>query len=125
MEAIARQLIYLRRAGRWLLVGQRLCQLGIAAAAALGLLATIDYLLRLPDWMRLALGVAVAAALLVWVLARLARALQFRPRLSDLALRAERLFPQLAGSFASAVEFVDQPERYREPARMIATALYL
>ena len=117
MEGITRKLVYVRRAGRWLLVGQRLSQVVLLLAAAALVLAPADYLLRLPGAIRLGLGVALVAAVAVWLVTRLVRAVRFRPGLSELALRVERLFPELAGRFASAVEFADKPERYADPRR--------
>ena len=122
MHAIARQLIRLRRTGRWLLIGQRVAQWMVGLAGVAVALTLIDYALHLPAGLRLGLGLLVALAAAVWLVTRLARAATFRPGLAELALRAERLFPQLAGQFASAVEFADHPERYAEPARTGALA---
>jgi hypothetical protein len=122
MQAITRKLIYVRRIARWLLVGQRLCQTALLLAAAALVLGLGDYVLRLPGEGRLIIGLTVAAGLGVWLLSRLVRAVQFRPGLSELALRVEALFPQLAGRFASAVEFADHPEQYAEPRRTGALA---
>ncbi|MEX1017890.1 MAG: hypothetical protein WDZ31_14210 [Phycisphaeraceae bacterium] len=121
MEAVARQLVRVRRWGRGLLVVQRLAQFtagGLALALALG---GLDFLLRLPAWGRVFILLVALVAGGTWLWTHLGRALRFRPSLSDLALRAERLFPALRGSLASAVEFSLAPEAYASPA---ATATF-
>ena len=97
LEAVrrrARRLLLLRWLGR---------ALAVAAAVALGL-ALLDWGLRLPGWLRLGLGVAVAAAGVWWLGTRLLRARSFRPPLAELALRAEERFPALRGVLASGIE---------------------
>lgn len=117
MHAITRQLVRIRRLGRGLLVTQRLAQALAAAVAIVAALALIDYLLRLPGALRGGVMAAVLIALGLWLGTRLVRAIRFAPTLTDLALRAERLFPQFAGSLASAVEFTERPEAYADPSR--------
>jgi len=55
-----------------------------------------------------------------WLLSRLNRAWRFWPSLAELAVRAERLYPQLAGSLASAVEFSLDPADYAHPTSTAA-----
>jgi len=117
MEGITRKLIYVRRVARWLLLSQRVFQVGLMLCLAALILGPVDYMLRLPVAVRTVIGLALLVALVVWLGTRLIRAARFRPTLSELALRVERLFPELAGRFASAVEFSDRPERYAEPRR--------
>lgn len=105
-----------------LLVLQRLGQATAAALAGLAILALLDYALRLPVPVRMGLLALLGAAVLGWLGKRLWAALQFRPSLADLALRAERMYPHLRGSLASAVEFSEQAGAYANPARTGALA---
>ncbi|MGB0767466.1 MAG: hypothetical protein ACPGYV_07125, partial [Phycisphaeraceae bacterium] len=92
-------------------------------AVVLGLL---DYALRMPGTMRLMIVLLAVGFGGYWLLTRLNRALRFWPSLAELALRAERLYPQLAGSLASAVEFSMQPKGDAVPgttATMTQTAI--
>src|SRR5262249_46233337 len=82
--------------------------IGIAVAAAIGLLLGIvffDYLVNLPAWPGLVLGVA-ALACIGYVIARWvwtpARA---KLSLSDVAGRLERAFPQFDDRLRSTVDF--------------------
>ncbi len=87
------------------MVAQRLLQ-GLTGLFIISLVVTVaDYLLRLPPLVRLVVGVLILLLGGTWLITRLAEAWRFGPRLTDLALRAEVLFPQLAGRFASAVDF--------------------
>ncbi len=116
MKHVASQLKTVRQAGRALLVVRRVAQVLAVLAPLAIVLGLLDYALRLPGPMRLVIGLAVAGAAGYWLLTRLNRALRFWPSLAELALRAERLYPQLAGSLASAVEFSMQPAGYAKPA---------
>ena len=122
MPELLRQLERIRGRARLLLVGQRLAQLLAAvllAAVALGLL---DFALRLPPVIRLIVGVGLVVAALVWAVQRFRLALSFHPQLATLALRAERLFPQLRGKLATAVEFTAASREYENPQRTAALA---
>ena len=122
MRQIVHQLDQIRQASRWLLVLQDLMQwLGALVIAGVGL-GVIDFLLRLPGWLRLGIGLTVVVAALAWVIMRLPRAIRFYPSLAQLALRLERLYPKLRGRFASAVEFVANAERYQHPSRTAVLA---
>lgn len=68
-------------------------------------LGVLDYLLHLPSWVRLASGLMVIAALMLWIVLQLRQAMGLKIDLTALALRAERLYPQLSGVLASGVEF--------------------
>ena len=122
MQQIAAQLKTVRQAGRVLLVVRRVSQLLTALVPLALVLALLDYVLRLPGPMRLVIGLAVLAGAGVWLVTRLNRALRFWPSLAELALRAERLYPQLAGSLASAVAFSLEPAGYAEPTSTAAMA---
>lgn len=122
MQHVAAQLKTVRQAGRALLIVRRVAQvLAVLVPVAMGL-ALLDYLLRLPGPMRLVIGLAVVGVAGVWLFTRLNRALRFCPSLAELALRAERLYPQLAGSLASAVEFSLEPAGYAQPSSTAAMA---
>ncbi|MEM7682680.1 MAG: hypothetical protein AAF288_12045 [Planctomycetota bacterium] len=115
MEAVAADLRGVRRLSRALLAGCRLAQLAVFAVIAGAALVAIDYLLRLPGPIRLVLGPAAVLLGLAWLGARLLRIHRFWPSLDDLAHRAERMYPQLHGWLASAVEFHLHPERFDTP----------
>lgn len=122
MKQIARQLERVRRTSRLLLVIRRVAQ-WVAVLAVLALaLGLLDYLLRLPGAMRLGLGLVVLGLALAWLLTRVGRAYRFWPSIAELALRAERLYPQLSGSLASAVAFSTSGGDFEEPAAPPITA---
>ena len=115
MQQITRQLKAVRQTGRLLLVLRRLSQWLSVLVPLLVALALLDYGLRLPGVLRLMIGLVLVGAAGVWLFTRLGRAIRFWPSLAELALRAERLYPQLSGSLASAVEFSLQPAGYADP----------
>ena len=122
MKQIARQLERVRRTSRLLLVARRVAQwVAVLALVALAL-GLLDYLMRLPGAMRLGLGLIVLGGALVWLLTRVGRACKFWPTIAELALRAERLYPQLSGSLASAVAFSTSGGDFEEPAAPPITA---
>lgn len=88
----------------------------LVALLAVGL---IDYVLRLPSWLRIALLIIGIASLVVAIRRRLMPALRLRPKLSTLALRAERSAlgkdRALAGVLASGVELSRQSPEEKEP----------
>lgn len=112
MQQITDQLKTVRRTGRLLLLLRRVAQWLSVLVPLMIALGLLDYGLRLPGVMRLLIGLAVVAVAGVWLVTRLRRAVQFWSTLAELALRVERLYPQLAGSLASAVEFSLQPAGY-------------
>lgn len=122
MQHITQQLKSVRQTGRLLLIVRRVAQLIAVLAPLCIALALLDYALRLPGPMRLLIALIVLGAAAVWLVTRLGRALRFWPSLAELALRAERLYPQLAGSLASAVEFSLQPGAYAEPSSTASMA---
>jgi hypothetical protein len=122
MKHIARQLEHVRRTSRWLLLLRRAAQwVAVLVPTAIGL-GLLDYLFRLPGAMRLGLGGLVLGVALAWLATRLARAYRFWPSIPELALRAERLYPQLAGSLASAVAFSSNADDYETPRAHTNTA---
>ncbi len=105
MHDVLRELEGVRRAGRRLLVVQRLSLLIAWIVAGFVLTTLADYALRLPVILRvllLATGV-LAIGFSFW--RYLWPALRFRPGLVEIALRMERLIPTLRGRLASSVEF--------------------
>lgn len=122
MQHIAQQLRSVRRTGRLLLVIRRLAQVLTVLVVLAILLGLLDYMLRMPGAMRLFIGLAAIGLAGVWLVTRLNLAMRFWPSLAELALRAERLYPQLAGSLASAVEFSMQPEGYASPSSTASMA---
>ena len=122
MDRAIRQLNQVRRFGRLLLFVQRATQwlsLVVAAALACGV---VDYALRLPWWLRLSIGLAIAVSACTWLARWVSSAIRFQPALTSLALRAEKLFPQLSGSLASAVEFAADPGAYSPTPKTAALA---
>ena len=122
MQHIAQQLEQVRRRGRALLVFQRLAQGLSVAVVALLSLGFVDFGLRLPGWMRGLIALSLLVVGVSWLARRLARAWRFGPGLSDLALRVERMYPQLGGLLTSALEFSLHPQRYAQPAATAALA---
>ena len=122
MEKVTRELERIRRQGWWLLLIQRSAQVAVVAVAMAVGLGLMDYLLRLPGWMRLIVLLGALAAVVAWAGPRLSRAYRFWPELAELALRAERLMPPLAGRLASAVEFTLNPQAYAAPQATAALA---
>jgi hypothetical protein len=100
----------LRASLRLRLVTARILSLVALLVAAAVVLGLIDYLVRLPDWIRWIhwfVGLAAAASLS----RRFVRpAWRFRPALSDLALHVEHRRPALRGLLASAVDFAQHPQ---------------
>ena len=104
MEPIHRELDRLSRRSRGMLLGQRLLQWFSSVIAVGFVLALVDYALRLPGSVRLVIGASFAATAAVWLFTRLRRAAAFRPTPAEMALRAERMYPQLGGLLAAALE---------------------
>jgi hypothetical protein len=115
METIVRQLRSVGALTRWLLIGQRVSQ---AVAVALGVflaLAVVDFFLVLPGVIRTVVALGLVGAGLYWLVRKLALAAGVRPGISELALYAERLHPELTGRLAAGVDFYLSPERYASP----------
>ena len=101
MQEAARELERIARTARRLLLSQRLALFLAVALGVAVLLGVMDYLLRLPGALRLLILLLLAAAAGWWWVTRWSRWQTFRPTMSDLALRAERLYPALAHTFAT------------------------
>ncbi|MFI4870642.1 MAG: hypothetical protein ACIARQ_02425 [Phycisphaerales bacterium JB061] len=96
----------------------------VAAGAGMilaGLLAEglLDYLLRLPAWLRIAVLVIAIVLITMGVFKKLIPALRLKPKLSTLALRVERTAlgqdNKLGGVLASGVALADQQADTGEP----------
>ncbi len=105
MQDASRQLKQVRRRARVWLAGIHLFRFIAAMVLLVFLLVALDWALNLPGWLRLVIGLLVGAESVYWLVTRLMVAARFNPSLSELALRAERVYPQLAGVLASSVEF--------------------
>lgn len=105
MQNIIRQLERVRGRAKRLLLGEALARWLAALLLAAAACMLIDYVLRLPGWVRLVVDVIVFASALRWLAHRLQYAFAFAPTLGELAQRAEKLYPQTRGVLASAVEF--------------------
>ena len=105
-----------------MLLSQRLSQWVAGMLAAMLMLGVLDYLLRLPGWLRLMLGILIGAVALYWLGSRVRRAAGFRPDIEQVAMRAERMYPSLSGQLASSVAFVVQPQTYAQPNTTAALA---
>ncbi len=85
-------------------------------------LGLIDYLLRLPGVVRLVIGVGLLTFAGWWVTTRLMRVIRFRPTIEELAIRLERIYPDLTGRLSSALAFAMTPERFATPHATAAMA---
>ncbi|MBL1218888.1 MAG: hypothetical protein D8M59_15520 [Planctomycetes bacterium] len=105
MDQILHELDAIRKRAQASLILQRLGWPITILLCLLILLALADYVLHLPDAVRLIqlIGMVIAAGIGFrwWVLP----ALRLRAGVVDIALRVERLMPELSGRLASAVEF--------------------
>jgi hypothetical protein len=122
MKDVIEQLEQVRTRARVLLLARRVMQLIAAILVSLLVAGVVDYLLRLPGWMRLLILLLASATGLWWTITRFSKAIGFRPALGTLALRAERMYPQLAGVLASGVEFAANPDDYADPKRTASLA---
>lgn len=105
MDPILRKLEQVSRRGRAMLLAERSALLAALAAAGVIAIALADAVFRFPGGVRLAILLGGLGWLAAAVRRRLLPAWRFRPRAVEVALRAERLEPSLAGRLASSVEF--------------------
>ena len=105
MRQVISELEKIRRRSRTMLLTQRVSVIVAWIVGLIIALIVMDFLLRLPGAPRMFLlvGGLLVFGLSVWRYLR--PALLFRPGLTELALRAERTFPSVAGRLASSVEF--------------------
>ncbi|MAX23221.1 MAG: hypothetical protein CMJ19_01855 [Phycisphaeraceae bacterium] len=110
MNRICAQLQTVARMSRLLLLTQRVLQAACALLAIALISGVSDYLLRLPGIVRLVSDILVIVLGFAWLGTRLAYVARFSPSLTQLALRAEVMYPHLQHKFASAIDFlVHQP----------------
>ncbi len=112
-EAILARLRKLRSHARASLLVSGLAWITAFAVGCIVLGASLDFVLRMPAWLRGALLTAGVGAALVAVLRWVLPAWRFRPDLTELALRVERL-PEareagLSGVLASGLELAHAP----------------
>ncbi len=107
MRDATKQLEHVRRIARAMLLTQSSARWASVLISVALVCAVLDWALRLPGWLRLGIDLFVLILSLAWLMARVYAAARFRPGLSLLALRAERLYPQLSGVLASGVEFAN------------------
>ena len=107
MRQVIFELKRLQRRAHFMLMAQRLSVLLAGIGGMTLALVGLDYLLRLPGTARLVLLGSALAALGYAFLVYLRPAFRFRPGLTELALRAEEIFPAMAGHLASSVEFAE------------------
>jgi hypothetical protein len=105
MQHVIDDLDRLRTRSRTMLIAQRAAVVIAWALTAIAALIAFDYALRLPPGFRAVLLLAGVIALAWGVWTFLRPALNFRPTLTQLALRVERVMPAVAGRLASSVEF--------------------
>lgn len=109
MQDASRQLKAVRRRARVWLALIHVLRFVAAMVLVVLVLAVLDWALNLPGWVRLVIGLLIGVECVYWLTTRLSAAFRFNPSLSELALRAERMYPQLNGVLASSVEFASSP----------------
>ena len=114
MQHIAKQLESIRSTSRKLLIAQRLMQWSSVILLIAIVFCFLDYWLRLPSELRLIIDMIVIVAGGYWIFSRLKNALNYMPRLSTLALKAERLFPSLQGVLATGVDFSIEQNKHEK-----------
>lgn len=104
-QVVERRLERLRRRMRWVGLGAGLGRVMLVVVGVVLGVVGLDYVLNLPAWPRVVVGVG-AAAVLVWAVWRwVVRTAMWRASLSDVAGRVEEAFPELEDRVRSAVEF--------------------
>ncbi len=88
----------------------------LAIAIAAGLL---DFLLRFPGWLRLAMLIAGVVAAAGFAVRHIGRAIRTWPALTALALRLERIYPHTTGNLASAVAFATEAHHDETPVSAV------
>src|SRR5262245_19680044 len=105
MQQVISELQKLQRRSRVMLVAQRVAVLLAWTLGAMLALIAFDFVLRMPSALRLILLVGGLGALGYGIWRYVRTALIFRPSLTQLALRVERVLPAVSGRLASSVEF--------------------
>jgi hypothetical protein len=123
MQQAVEQLQRVRSRARLLLLLRCVFQWSSAMLAVALICGWTDYLLRLPVGVRVVIALLIALPAVIWLIRHLRAAANFDPDLSVLALRAETLFPQVAGKLASAVEFITHGQTRSEQPVTASLAL--
>ena len=105
MKSVIKQLEQARSRSRMLLVTKASCLLLVGIILWLTLVMALDSMLLLPGPFRLLLLILGLVLLALGIIRSLVPALKFNPGMTRIALRAERLMPELGEKLASAVEF--------------------
>ncbi|MCH8822104.1 MAG: hypothetical protein IH984_01225 [Planctomycetes bacterium] len=105
MQQVISQLGQLRSRSRFLLILQRATAIVAWIVGLIAAIIALDYLLRMPAGLRLVLLVAGLGTLGYSLWTYLKPAIRFWPSLTQVALRAEKVFPAVSGRLASSVEF--------------------
>jgi len=106
MREIIQQLGTVRRRTMAMLIVQQAAAILAGVVGAAMLLILVDYLFRWPGAVRLVLLLIGGGALVYAAMRLLLPALTFRPTLTQIALRVEKVMPRVAGRLASSVEFM-------------------
>lgn len=88
-----------------MLIAQRASILLACLITALIILSGIDYLFRFPAALRSIQLIIAVVALIILITRYILPAIRFNPNHTELALRIEKIIPQLENRFASGVEF--------------------
>ncbi len=124
LGAIAARLLRLRGEARAALLASGIVWLFFAAIAFLVLTGSLDFVLRMPAWMRTILLLAALGAGAAGVIRWLLPAWRFHPNLTEVALRVERTREAreagLEGVLASGLELADSRESATPAARWMS-----
>ncbi|MFZ4749737.1 MAG: hypothetical protein ACOYMM_04415 [Phycisphaerales bacterium] len=104
-SATVRTVVRLAGTARALRIAGAMASLIVLVAASVAGVAALDAAVRFPAVLRALMLAAIAFFVVVDVRRFVLPALRFRPEPVDIALRIERMRPELAGRLASAVEF--------------------
>ncbi|MFG0257931.1 MAG: hypothetical protein ACF8GE_08535 [Phycisphaerales bacterium JB043] len=109
IHEVKRSLRHLRSRARLVLSSQRIMSVASIVLASVLFFAVIDYAIRLPPAIR-AFNLVVGVCATAYVVTRwIAPAMRFKPSLSSVALRMERLESSWRGLLTSGIELSDDP----------------
>ena len=117
-QAVDRLLDRLRRvrgAMRRTVLEVRVSKLLAVVVPTFMIIASIDFILRLPEAVRWIILVSALVGLVMEWRRRILPAIRFAPTLVDVALRVESRFPSLSGRLASGVDFSRMSASERSP----------
>lgn len=122
MRDILREIESIRSTARLMLLAQRAAVLAAWVIGAALLLVGADYIFRLPGAARLGLEILLLIGLLAALWRYVSPAVRFRPTLTEMALRFEKVLPGLRGHLASGVDFILDSETSQSPLAAQAVA---